>query len=96
MKVFNGEEFLASRGCEINLSNGMKYIVKDLSDSTLEALTSISEDTPFNEVRNVVIQALQAKVEDIEDVGMVELQGALSFLSESLFNIESQNEKIND
>lgn len=93
MKVFDGAEFLASRGCEIKLSNGTKYIVKDLSDEVLEDLTSITEETPFNKVREIVRQALDATPEQIENVGMVELQGALSFLSESLFSTELQNEK---
>lgn len=96
MKVFNGKDFLASKGCEINLSNGQKYVIKDLSDDALEALTTLSEESSFSEVRSIVTKALQAKAEDIKDVGIIELQGALNFLSESLFATESPNETIKD
>ncbi len=96
MKVFDGNEFLASKGCEIKLSNGQKYVVKDLSDDALEALTTLSEETSFSEVRHIVTKALGAKAEDIQDVGIIELQGALNFLSESLFATESPNEMTKD
>ena len=96
MKVFDGKDFLSSRSCEINLSNGQQYVVKDLSDSTLEALTKMTEETPFAEVRDVARSAIGATVEEIKEVGILELQGALNFLSESLFTTESQNVKIND
>lgn len=96
MKVFDGSEFLSSRSCEINLSNGQKYVVKDLSDTTLEALVNMTEETPFVKVREVARDAIGATADEIKDVGILELQGALNFLSESLFATESQNVKIND
>jgi hypothetical protein len=86
MKVFNGAEFLESHACEISLSNGNTYVVKDLSDSAMDHISKIGEGSSMNDVRNVVAEALGTELKGLEKVGVVELQGALGFLSESLFN----------
>jgi len=92
MKIFDGKQFLASKTCQINLSNGRTYVVKDLSDDVLQAITEITEQTPIADIRKVIAKAIGAKSEDITDVGMIELQGVLAFLSESLLGTESPNE----
>jgi len=86
MKVFNGAKFLESRGCEIELSNGKQYIVKDLSDASMDYISKIGEGSNMADVRNAVASALGTDLEGLEGVGVVELQGALGFLSESLFD----------
>ena len=85
MKVFDGNKFLASRECSINFSNGSTYVVKDLSDTALTAMSKIDETTAMTDIRKIVGQALATDVAELKDIGIVELQGALAFLSESLF-----------
>jgi len=85
MKVFNRAEFLSSKCCEICLSNGSKFMVKDLSDAAMDHISKIDETSDMNQVRNAVALALGTDVDKIKDIGVVELQGALGFLSESLF-----------
>jgi len=86
MKVFNGAKFLETRGCEIELSNGNKFIVKDLSDASMDYISKIGEGSSMGDVRAAVASALGAELDQLTDIGVVELQGALGFLSSSLFD----------
>ncbi len=85
MKVFNGNEFLKSRECTIKLSDGTQHVVKDLSDTAMDALGKLDESTSMANIRTVVAETLRTDVESLKDIGVVELQGALNFLSQSLF-----------
>jgi len=86
MKVFDGNQFLKSRECTINLSNGSQYIVKDLTDSAMDAITKIDETTTMEGVRDVVAKAFGTTSDALKGIGVVELQGSLDFLSKSLFD----------
>ena len=85
MNVFNGAEFLKSKACNIDLSNGNKFIVKDLSDAAMDQITKIDENATMKDVRSAVATALDSNIDQLVGIGVVELQGALAFLSESLF-----------
>jgi len=86
-KVFNGKEFMAQKSCTINLSNGVVATVSEVSDKTMKAMDELgkNEDSGINEIRTVVALMLGKKPEDLSDIGIVELRGAMDFLSESLF-----------
>lgn len=88
MKVFNGQEFLASRECTLTLSDGSSYTVKDLSDDALTNMTKLDETASMSDVRTVMASALNTDVENLKSIGVVELQGAMGFLSESLFDVK--------
>ena len=51
----------------------------------MDQITKIGEDTTMQTVREAVAKALGTDIEALVGIGVVELQGALAFLSESLF-----------
>jgi len=87
MKVFNGADFLKSKTCTIDLSNGEHFVVKDLSDEAMDEITKINDsESTMASIRCTIAKAFKTDIKKLKGVGVVELQGALGFLSESLFD----------
>ena len=85
-KVFDGKSFLAQRETVINFSNGVVGNVSELSDGAMKALDTLNEeDTGVDKIREVVATIVGVEAGKLKDIGVVELRGAMDFLSENLF-----------
>jgi hypothetical protein len=86
-KVFNGPDFLAKQTVSLTLSNGVTAKISELSDGTMKAMETLgkNEDAGIQEIRAIVATICNKKVEELKEVGIVELRGAMDFLSENLF-----------
>jgi len=86
MKVFNGGEFLKEKAVEIVFSNGKSAKVSELTDETLALMETLGDKKGTEPIREVIASVCKLPVEELKDLGLVELKGALDFLSESLFS----------
>ena len=86
-KVFDGKSFLAQRETTVTFSNGVTGTVSELNDGAMKALDALGkdEDTSVVKIREVVAKIVGCPSEKLDDVGVVELRGAMDFLSENLF-----------
>jgi hypothetical protein len=85
-KVFDGGKFLESHSCTVKLSNGLSVTVSELSDKTLELLDKLGdENSSVKDIRVTLAEALNVEPQALEKVQIVEMRGALDFLSKSLF-----------
>lgn len=85
MKAFNGNDFLATKSASVTFSNGKTVVVREISDETLTLMDTLGDKKGTEPIREVIASMCKFKVEELQDIGLVELKGALDFLSESLF-----------
>lgn len=85
--VFNGKDFLATKAAEIEFSNGLKVTVCEVNDEQMEMLSALgSEEAPTSDsVRKAVAALVGTEAEALKNVGLIELRGAMDFLTERLF-----------
>jgi hypothetical protein len=88
MKAFNGGKFLEEKSASITFSNGKTAVVCEIKDETMTLMDTLGKDerTGALPIREVVASMCGFTVEDLASIGLVELKGALDFLSESLFS----------
>jgi hypothetical protein len=85
--VFNGKEFLSSKAVDIELSNGFKTKVQEINDVQMDKLAELGkvEEPTTKEIRATVANLLDADVESLTGIGLIELRGVMDFLTERLF-----------
>lgn len=90
MKVFNGKEFLEQKAAQLDLSNGLTVTVTDIDDAVMDKLSEFESNSnvKVSELKTIFAQICGCDVKELSNVGIVELRGALDFLTGSLFNTE--------
>ena len=87
MEVFDGGKFLESKATKLVFSNGTEVTVTDITDVQMKKMDELGKDeNPSTEsVREVAAAMMNIDVTQISTVGIVELRGAMDFLTERLF-----------
>lgn len=85
MRAFNGKDFLSEKAASITFSNGKTAVVSELSDETLALMDTLGDKKGTEPIREVIASMCKFEVAELSSIGLVELKGALDFLSESLF-----------
>jgi hypothetical protein len=86
MKVFNGSKLLEDKGVSITFSNGKTAVVTEISDETLELINNLTDKSGAAPMRSIVESMCKFEEGALAAIGLVELKGAMDFLSESLFS----------
>lgn len=86
MKEFNGLDFLKSKAVKLTLSNNLSVEVSEISDFAMDKLSKLEEENAgVGEIKAAFAEICNISVEQLKTIGIVELRGALDFLTESLF-----------
>jgi len=86
MKVFNGKEFLATKGVKVSLSNGKEFEILEVAPEQLDKITSMPDEPDSKAMIAGVASILGCTSEDLEGIGIVELKGVMDFLSANLLS----------
>ena len=86
MQVFNGKDFLDSKGCQFDLSNGQTYVVKEIRPEQLDEVMKMPDEPDSKAMTAAIASILDCPPEELKDIGVVELKGVMDFLSENLLS----------
>lgn len=92
-KVFNGSKFLDDGAVELKLSNGTEVTVKEVMPEVMVEISKLEEidEKDSDSMKKILGKICNIEASKFDNIGMVEMKGAVDFLLENLFDMKPQS-----